>query len=63
MFNHYRDIRAISKFQKNLLSAGSWALNGRWRSEAHISKNEATFQIDVIFINKLHIWSLNKYTL
>ncbi len=45
------------------LSAGSWALNARWRPGAHISENEANFQIDVMFINKRHIWSLNNYIL
>ncbi len=47
-----------------LLSVGSWALNGRWRPGAHISENvEANFQKDIIFINKPHISSLNKYIL
>ncbi len=36
----------------------------RWPSGAHSSENiEANFQIDVIFINKLHIWTINKYIL
>ncbi len=57
-FNHYRDIRASSKFQK------IWLRRGRWRPEAHISKNvEANCQINIICINKLHIWSLHKYIL
>ncbi len=49
MFNHYRDIRASGKVLEDLaevrlLSAGSWALNGRWRPGAHIAENvEANF--------------------
>ncbi len=67
MFNPYRDIRASGKLQKicpsrGALSAGSWALNNRWASGAHSSENiKENFQIDVIFINKPHIWSPNKY--
>ncbi len=67
MFNHYRDIRASGKFPKiwpswGALSMGSWALNDRWRTEAFVSENvEANFQIDVIFINNMLIWSPNKY--
>ncbi len=70
MFNHYsRDISASSKFQKiwpryGALSAGSWAQNSRRPSGAYSSENIKThFQIDVIFLNKPHIWSLNNYIL
>ncbi len=34
------------------------------RPGAYISENiEANFQIDIIFINRPYIWSLNKYIL
>ncbi len=57
MFNHYRDIRANGKIPEDLarvrlLSVSSWVL-----------ADEANFQINVIFINKAHIWSLNNYIL
>ncbi len=35
---------------------GLWALNGHWCPGACVSENE-----DIIFINKPHIWSPNKY--
>ncbi len=47
-----------------LFSTGSWAPNGRWCPGAHLSENiKAHLQIDITFINKLHIWSLNKHIL
>ncbi len=69
MFNHYRDIRASGKFQKiwpRLAALGRFMIAERpltsW-SLLSLQNFEANFQVDVIFINKPHIWSPNKYIL
>ncbi len=68
MCNHNRDIRASGKFQKIW---PRWGALGRlhecWTAADHLelmSENvDANFQIDIIFINKLHIWTINKHIL
>ncbi len=65
MFNHYRDIRASGKCQKDWprLYSSLWdtcALSTRWSRGAHVSEiGESHFQIGAVFINKPQIWVLN----